>query len=685
MNSELKKRRTRVGILTFALAGLFVVALLRLVALVVLDGPRLDSLAHSEHTGEIDLAAVRGPIVDRNGEPLALSAEARSIYARPKKLLAHSTAAQRAALARILGFAPGRVEKALETRSPFVWLKRRIAPALAQKVEALGLEGVGSLREYKRYYPEGDLAASVVGLAGIDGQGLSGIELQYNRYIRGRPVELSFYHDAYGHPIFDSPLALKSARPGDRVELTIDGRIQSLADHRLAEEVRKSGASHGTAIVLNPFTGEVLALANVSAHPNPIHARLKDAAIQDVYEPGSTMKALLLSIALKNHVITPDETFYCENGAFHVKGGTIHDDSPHQWLNVGQIIEVSSNIGASKIAFKLGADRYYQGLKAFGLGRPTGIDLPGEAGGLVSPPSTWRQIDLANHAFGQGIAVTPMQLAVAYAAIANGGLVMRPYVVKSIRDPEGRVILAHTPQVVDRVIPPAVAHAVNLLLRNPVYGPHGTGRLAQVAGFTIAGKTGTAQRVDVSTGRYFQNRFNSSFIGFLPANDPRLVILVVLYDVGGNDYGGLVAAPVFRQIALGATSALDIPSNAAPTYDVASLLSISHLLNLSQTSAAASVAPLRMASANHSGSASKTTPDFTGLSLRRAFGVARRIGVNLKIEGDGYVVRQDPAPGAPLAQAPVRLELASAESTGAELSRGGRFRHAAWKNRGRAR
>ncbi len=668
MNAHFKTRRARIGLLTFFLAGLFVLALMRLAALVVFDGPRLNSLARSEHTGEAELAAVRGPIVDRFGEPLALSAETRSVYARPKKLLESSTPEERTRLAKLLGMTPGRLAELLAKPAPFVWLRRRLAPGIARQVQALGLEGVGALSEYKRFYPESGLAAAVVGLAGMDGQGLSGVELQYDRYIRGEPVDLTFYHDAYGHPIFDSPLALKSPEPGDSLQLTIDARIQSLAENRLAEEVSASGARHGTALVMNPFTGEILALANVSAVPDPVHDRLHDSAIQDVFEPGSTMKAMLASVALEDHAVSPTRMIYCENGAFRVGGRTIHDDSPHGYLDLAHILEVSSNIGASKIAFSLGAERFYRGLKGFGLGRRTGIDLPGEATGILRKPATWREIDLANHAFGQGIAVTPIQLAVAYAAIANGGLVMRPYVVKSIRDPQGRPVITHQPQIIDRTVSPAVAHEVNVLLRNVVYGPDGTARRAQVDGFVVAGKTGTAQMVNPVSGRYFQNHYVASFVGFLPADDPRLVILVVLYDVGHGHFGGVVAAPVFSQIAMGSARALDIASNAPPAYDTASLFPLEHMFGASRPGAAASKPGLRAVRARTPAANGAATPDFEGLSLREAFETARRARVNLEVKGEGYVVSQEPAPGSTLDHSPIKLVLASTDSHDGETA-----------------
>ena len=503
MNVAFQKRRTRIGMLTLLLAALFLIAIARLVILVAFDGPRLNSMAASEHTGEVQLAAVRGPILDRNGEPLALSAETASIYARPRELLAASTPEERGRLAAALGISSAELDRRLHHPAPFVWLARHLPTERAQPAEAAGLDGVGDLTEYKRFYPESNLAASVVGMAGLDGQGLSGVELGYDRLIRGEPIKLRVYHDALGHPILDSPLSLRNSEPGARVELTIDAGIQSLAESRLAEQVASSGARAGSAIVLDPWSGEILALANVNAGAARPHDRLHNAAIQDAFEPGSTMKGLLGSIALQNGTIDTSRRIWCEDGRFHFGRFMIHDDSPHGWLALPDIIEVSSNIGAAKIALSLGTDRYYQGLRAFGIGSRTGIDLPGEAYGLMRKESSWREIDLANHGFGQGIAVTPMQLAIAYSAIANGGMIVRPYVVKAIYSPDGAPILVHTPQVLRRALRPAIAHQMNLLLRNVVNGAEGTARRAKVDGFIVAGKTGTAQMVNPATGAYF--------------------------------------------------------------------------------------------------------------------------------------------------------------------------------------
>jgi cell division protein FtsI (penicillin-binding protein 3) len=657
VNGAFKQRRARIGGLTVVLAAMFVLALVRLAALVMFDGPRLNSLAKSEHTGEAQLAAVRGPIVDRNGEPLALSAETRSIFARPRRVFETTTREDRVRLAAALATTPAALDKRLERPAPFVWLARRIPVDRAQAVEGLALDGVGALSEYKRFYPESNLAAAVVGLAGMDGQGLSGLELEYDKLIRGAPVELSFYHDALGHPILDSPLALKAPEPGAQLELTIDASIQSLAETELASEVQQSGANHGAAIVLDPFTGEVLAMANVSADPKFPKDRLHNPAVQDAFEPGSTMKGVLGSIALADGAIAPTRQIYCEEGRWTIDRRTIHDDSRHGWLDLGGIIEVSSNIGAAKIALTLGADRFYRGLRAFGIGSRTGIDLPGEAAGIISPPGSWREIDLANHGFGQGVAVTPMQLAVAYAAIANGGLVVRPYVVKAAYDSSGRVILRHTPQVMRRAIAPDVAHEMNELLRNVVNGPDGTGHRAKVDGFVAAGKTGTAQMVNPAGG-YFQNRHVCSFVGFLPADDPRLLILVVLYDVGHGHFGGLYAAPVFSEIATGALRDLDIRP-ADSDYDVADLIPLVTSRRGHKLPAVIDVMPDPDGEIPAlTGTKSPVMPNFAGMSLRGALQVARRLGMTVEVKGGGYVVAQDPPAGAPLRNATLRLTLA---------------------------
>ena len=640
------ERRRRIGLLSLIVLGLFAVIALRLVMLTMFEGPRLSSLARAEHTETVELNAARGPIVDRYGTPLALSAESRSVFARPGVLLRRSSAAQRTELARVLNLTEGKLEARLATRAHFVWLARQIEPTVAQAVEGLNLAGVGSVPEFKRFYPERNLAAVVVGMAGVDSQGLSGVELRYDSLIRGATLKLEFEHDARGRPLLDNPAALKEAQAGARVMLTIDAAIQALAENELSRSVRLFGAKRGTVVVLDPFTGEVLAMAAAAPHEQAGSSRLHEPAIETTFEPGSTIKGLLAAVALEDRVVDPHTKLFCENGQMKLGSLTIHDHEAHQWLDLGQIVAVSSNIGAAKIALALGSDRYFKGLRAFGLGRPTGIDLRGETAGLLRPAAAWKPIELANHGFGQGLAVTPLQLAVAYAALANGGLVMRPYVVKEAYDPFGRLIFRRTPRIVRRAISPVTAHETSVLLRGVVESANGTGRLAGIQNVGVAGKTGTAQMVDPRTRAYYRDRLVASFVGFLPAEDPRLVILVVLEDVGHGRFGGLVAAPVFRTIALPTLERLRISPRPAPQvtagYESAELLPLGSL--------AGSRPPVPPDDRSiRPGSGRAETPAFTGLSLRQALALGRRLGLDVEAVGSGYVVAQNPPPKTPLA------------------------------------
>lgn len=655
MNVAVEKRRLRVGVLTLVLAGLFALIVIRLAVLLAVDGSRLSSLARGEHSEQVTLTAPRGPIVDRHGEALALSAQAFSIYARPARLFRSASAAERARLAQVLALSPSELTARLNRPSRFVWLARRIPRTQADQVEALGLDGVGALSEYKRYYPESNLAAAVVGQAGADDQGLSGLESQYDRLMRGGPVELREDRDALGHAILDSPLALRVAAPGARLELTIDSQIQARAETELAAEVKESGARRGIAVVLDPFTGEVMAMASVEG--NGASDRLHNPAVQDVFEPGSTIKGILAAIALEDRVVSERQKIFCENGEWTVGGKQIHDHGRHQWLDLQEIVEVSSNIGAAKIALDLGAERYYRGLRAFGFGRPTGIDLPGEAGGIVRTARSWQAIDLANHGFGQGIAVTAIQLASAYGAIANGGVWMRPFVVKAAYDADGSPIFVHTPQALGRVISPTVAHNANVILRSVVSGGDGTGHKAAIDDFVVAGKTGTAQMINASTGAYYQNRLVGSFVGFVPADNPRLVILVVLEDVGHGHMGGLIAAPVFSEIAASALSRLNVASRRA-SYDSASLLPLSAPAAENWAALETPVEPQRDRVRD-----ARSVPDFRGLSLRGALRMAAGRELNIQVEGSGYVVAQRPAVGQPLDGTPIRLMLGDNEQT----------------------
>ena len=548
--------------------------------------------------------------------------------------------AQLPALADALGM-PARVLRAkLEGSQPFVWLARQASPREATATEQLGLRGVGQVAERRRFYPHGSLGAHVLGFVGVDSKGLEGLEQRLDRFIQGEAQSLVVARDAHGREISKSGVQ-RGPVQGGRVELALDGDIQAITERELAAGVASAKAAGGAAIVLDPWTGEVLALANVPTfNPNDPgnwqdrrwRDRVRNRAITDPYEPGSTFKAVLAAAALEEHVVKPSEMFFCENGHFQVGKWTVHDAHPHGWLSFAEVIQYSSNIGAAKVGDRLGRERYHQYLRAFGFGSRTGIELPGETAGILRPAESWARIDLATHSFGQGVSVTPVQMAVAFAAIANGGNVMRPFVVRRIVTPSGETVLENEPAIVRRVIRPETAHLTIELLRRAVEEEGGTGARARLDDFPVAGKTGTAQKVNPG-GRGYSSKRIGSFVGIVPADQPRLVILVLIDEPGGgSSYGGVVAAPVFRAIATAALRGLGVQ---APV-----------------TQAASAPVPIAVGAAAPPPPAAIVPPDampsFVGLSLREALARAQVEGWNVRTSGIGYVAAQDPPPGSRL-------------------------------------
>jgi cell division protein FtsI (penicillin-binding protein 3) len=623
-------------------AGLFALIAVRAVDLTVLRGPELARLAAMQHRARIELTPRRGPIVDRNGEALALSLDVPSIYVRPREFAGQETRLPDLAAALHMPV------KALRARTgspqPFVWMKRQAPPREAEAVERLGLRGVYTVAEGRRFYPHNRLAAHVLGFVGVDSQGLEGIERGLDRLIRGRPHDLEADRDAHGQAMFTGGVQAVP-HDGSRVELTIDAGIQDATERELAAGVAAARAVGGAAVVLDPATGEVLALANVPTYdpnqPGVVHDRkwrdrVRNRAITDPYEPGSTFKAILAAAAIEEGAVRPTDMFFCENGRYRIGKWPIHDSHPHGWLTFAEVIQYSSNIGASKVAERLGAKRYSRYLEAFGFGARTGIELPGETPGIMRPVDAWARIDLAVHSFGQGVSVTPVQMAAAFAAIANGGVLMRPFLVQRVVDPAAKVTLENRPVAVRRVISARAAATVTALLRRVVEQKGGTGERARLDDFPVAGKTGTAQKVNLQTGGYSSKRIGS-FIGFAPADRPRVVVLVLIDEPGTSSYGGVVAAPVFRAIADTVLKQLGVEG---PAPSVPPLPPPARRKGPTPPlqRAAAEVAP-----------AVPATPSFLGLSRREALARARASGWDVQVSGVGYVSEQVPRPGAPLA------------------------------------
>ena len=636
---------------------LFALVALRALDLAVLRGPALARLAAMQHHQRIELLPHRGPIVDRSGDPLALSVDVPSIYVRPRELRAAGADARLPALATALHMPPRALRAKLASSQPFVWLKRQALPREAETVARLELPGVYTVTEGRRFYPHGNLAAHVLGFVGVDSQGLEGLEQRYDRVIRGEAQYLEFDRDARGREMFTGGVGAATDQ-GNRLELTLDAAIQEATERELQSGVAAARAVGGAAVVLDPATGEVLALANVPTYnPNePGDAadkrwrdRVRNRAITDPYEPGSTFKAVLAAAAIEEHLVTPGELFFCEHGRFQAGGRTIHDAHPYGWLSFAEVIQFSSNIGATKVGERLGRDRYHRYLRAFGFGNRTGIELPGETPGIMRPVESWSRIDLATLSFGQGVSVTPLQMSTAFAAIANGGTLLRPYVVRRIVAPGGEVVLENEPTAVRRVISTRSARTTTELLRRVVEEEGGTGTKARLEEFPVAGKTGTAQKVDPTTGGYSSKRIGS-FAGFVPADEPRAVILVLIDEPSTSSYGGVVAAPVFRAIAAAVLKRLGVEPP-APTV-------------VARAPRAVPATPRgKPASREAATPANAETPSFLGLSLREALARAQASGWQVRVTGTGYVAAQEPMPGTPLLSVhQLALRLAPAEA-----------------------
>ena len=634
MRRSPKRNRLRLSCVKIVFLLVFLIVGGRAFQLQVFQGDWLMRQGQRQQLKEWIVLPKRGALYDRGNEPLALSLESQSVYVRPHRLQNPGEASL--TLARILKVGPAEVAQKLAANKPFVWLKRQVSPVEAEQIQALRIDGIGMYVEPTRYYPQGGLAGHLLGFVNRDSEGLEGIELQYNDYIRGAAGSSVSERDALGRRVLVEGVERLQVPPGSDVHLTIDSSIQHLAEKELDATIQKYRAKAGVAIVVDPATGEVLALANYPTFdPNKASQQSADQrrnrAVTDSFEPGSTFKTILAAAALEEGVVGKDDLFYCEMGKYLYAGRVIHDTHPQGWLPFSKILQVSSNIGFTKVAEKLKKDRYFKYIDKFGFGRVTGLDVPGEVPGLLRKPEHWSAVDLATHAFGQGVSTTPMQMIMAYAAIANGGILMRPYVTRKVVSPQGETLVENQPRIVRRVVSEKTAKLLASLLRN-VTTEGGTGVAAKVDGFDVAGKTGTAQKAE--HGVYSAKKRVSSFIGFVPADNPRLVSLVLVDEPEGNVYGGVVAAPAFRNIAQGALRQLAV----APRDGAV-------IPNMPAQAEPSAQRPIKRPGVQLASSTEDAVPDFLGLSMREALEKAQSMRISLKMQGSGYVVKQTPAPG----------------------------------------
>ncbi|MBM4124027.1 MAG: penicillin-binding protein 2 [Nitrospira sp.] len=541
----------------------FVGVLCRLFTLQVLQAAELTARADRQHRKTVTVEGSRGGIYDRQGKVLAINMDVPSVFGVPASLENPSGVARD--LARVLHVKADEIERKLRQERSFVWIARKLDPEQGRSLEGLSLEGIGTVMEGRRFYPKGPLLAHVLGFSGMDGQGLEGIERRYDSFLRGEKQLVVLQRDALGRTVFPKGLNEQAPSPGRSVVLTIDEVIQYIAEKELDEAVAATRAKGGVAVVMEPRTGAVLALAiSPKFDPNAVRAvspdRWRNRALTDAYEPGSTMKVFIAAAALEEKVMDPGTLIHGENGQMTVAGTVIHDHEKSGWITFSQVIQKSSNIGAAKTAMALGEERVHRYIRAFGFGEKSDIDLPGEAAGLVKETKHWGRRSLASMAIGQEIGVTALQLVTAVSAVANGGWLMKPYVVSEVHDGKGQAVVQNGPQVRRRPISVETAKTLTGILEGVV--TNGTGGKAAVPGYRVAGKTGTAQKIDPQTGAYSPTLFVGSFTGFVPAEDPRLAIVVIIDEPHAEAWGGVVAAPVFRRIAEQALPYLGVSSRA---------------------------------------------------------------------------------------------------------------------------
>jgi cell division protein FtsI (penicillin-binding protein 3) len=673
--------RVRIAVCGVVLTSLFIAVGKRAFNLQVREADRLRAMAEEQYLREIELPPRRGRILDRNGADLASTADVDSIYCNPRQLPDPADAARK--LGRILGMDRAELEKKLEQRRFFAWVKRKVTPEEAAAVKALRLPGMAFTREPRRFYPNRNLAATVMGRSGADGNGLDGVELALDKQLRGTTSSVQGVRDALGRDIaVEGTVEGPSTSGGDAV-LTIDRYLTFITERALAAGAAEHHAKGAVAIMMDPRTGEVLAMASVPTfNPNePSGAGDTDSrnrAITDTYEPGSTMKTFTIASALDAGVVRPDDRFDCLMGRMMVGKYSIHDTHGHGVLTVAEVFKYSSNIGATKIARRLGRDAFADALVRFGFGHPTGIGLPGERAGVVRPVEKWGDIGFANISFGQGIAVTPLQMIAGVNAIAGGGVYRQPRIVARVVEPDGTIDApAGTP---DRRVMSAAASRTMLEIMKGVVEKGGTAPQAAIDGYTVGGKTGTAQKV--ANGHYDATKWVSSFLGVVPIEDPRLAIIVVVDEPQGSHLGGVVAAPIFKEIAADALRYLHVPPTAEPVASgrpsahgakeaVAVKASAAEADDGAGNEAPATDLPLdddalgedpalaekwdEVAGAEGGRAADAKAapieiPDFTGMSMGQAIHAARRSGVELAFDdpegrATGVALRQRPAPG----------------------------------------
>ncbi len=647
----------RMALVGLLLAAAFAVVGARAVQLQVVQSAKLGAMARDQYLREVEWRPRRGAITDRNGLLLAQDVEADSAFLDPEELPQRGRRQALSRLARALSVDEKVLGRRVARGGRFAWVKRRLSPAESAAVRSLAIPAVHFVKESRRYYPRRELAAQLLGFVGDDAEGLEGVERLYDDALSGESLRVPSLRDARGVMLLrDAP-----DRPpeGARVELAIDQGIQLAAERALGRAVEKSRAAAGMLVAMDPRTGEVLALANAPAF-NPNAPRrgdgMRNRAVLDTFEPGSTFKIFALAGALDAGALRPSDPIDCGNGEMRVGGHVIHDHVALGWSGAARIVAASSNVGAARIGQRLGRERLQQALLGFGFGEKAGTGLPGEPRGQVPYPRA--EVSLATMSFGQGVTATALQITAATAALANGGNLLRPRLVRRVVDPVRGTLLEASPEVVRRAASARAAAQLARWMEGAVVDQDGTGRRARLDGWRAAGKTGTAQKADPVSGGYSADKRLSSFVGFAPAESPRIVVGVFVDEPKGEVYGGEVAAPVFKEVVEQALRSMGVPPSGALATGTSSATA-TRTSGPSSTSspiptaiaspiggdAAPSVEEaLRSARAGESAE-SVAVPALSGLPARSALKVLEAVELLGETRGTGIVSAQSPAPG----------------------------------------
>src|SRR5258705_9829553 len=641
---------------------MFVVAA-RLVYLQVSQHDGLVNRARQQQQNAIETSPQRGDLLDRQGRQLARSLQTVSFFVDPDGLNAAelNCTADYLSQALRLNYADlaSELNDAQAKKRRFVWVARRLDADLASQIVAMNLPGLQARQEPKRFYPNGQLASHILGFVGLDGEGLGGLEQFYNQKIAGEPGRLFLERDAVGNPYESLEIASKQ---GQTIVLTIDQAIQYQAERALQAAVAGSHAKSGSVIVLDPRSGDILALANApSFDPNNVGAASPDArsnwALQNIYEPGSTFKVVAFSAAIEKKLAKPDDRIDCQMGSITVAGRLVHDHHPFGTLTIAEALAKSSNVAAIKLGIRVGDDAMYDFITRYGFGKTTGIELPGEAQGIVRPVSRWQPSSIGSIAIGQEVGVTPVQMVAAFGALANDGIRVAPHLVREIRNSSGVVV--YRPQSEERRV---VSSETAIILRGMLEGVtlKGTAKKAQLDGYSAAGKTGTAQKIDPKTRAYSRTKNVGSFVGFAPVKNPAVVIIVVMDEPAGSYHGGDVAAPVFREIAEQILPELgvmpDINMKTAP--DLIARInpeSADGVRDRQARSEQERRATMPTVDTNggkggevvYAVASNKTIlmPDLRGRSVRDVARTCAQLGLQIEAHGEGRVLKQNPSPG----------------------------------------